>query len=178
MRRNTFLPLQPAATRSFFSGFGLSESSLAFCALCLEPSLQRGAVLALVGFPRQLAVWQPGFDVSASVRRRWVCLPFRLGRCVWRWPGRRVALLHSRIAPSGWRARVRRSTGTPAFHHHVRTGTGPGRCWSRMPRGCLRSMPTGLGALVVHQFWIDGYKDFNFMRASAVVKRQSTFMAS
>ena len=32
--------------------------------------------------------------------------------------------------------------------------------------------------LVVHQFWIDGYKDFNFMRASAVVKRQSTFMAS
>ena len=33
-------------------------------------------------------------------------------------------------------------------------------------------------ALVVHQFWIDGYKDFNFMRASAVVKRQSTFMAS
>ena len=31
--------------------------------------------------------------------------------------------------------------------------------------------------LVVHQFWIDGYKDFNFMRASAVVKRQSTFMA-
>ena len=32
--------------------------------------------------------------------------------------------------------------------------------------------------LVVHQFWFDGYKDFNFMRASAVVKRQSTFMAS
>ena len=32
--------------------------------------------------------------------------------------------------------------------------------------------------LVVHQCWIDGYKDFNFMRASAVVKRQSTFMAS
>ena len=35
-----------------------------------------------------------------------------------------------------------------------------------------------LKTLVVHQFWIDGYKDFNFMRASAVVKRQSTFMAS
>ena len=35
-----------------------------------------------------------------------------------------------------------------------------------------------LDRLVVHQFWIDGYKDFNFMRASAVVKRQSTFMAS
>ena len=57
----------------------LTESSLAFSALWLEPSLQRGAVLALVGFPRQPAVWQPGFDVSSSVRRRWVCLPFRLG---------------------------------------------------------------------------------------------------
>ena len=33
-------------------------------------------------------------------------------------------------------------------------------------------------ALVVHQFWIDGYRDFNLMRASAVVKRQSTFMVS
>ena len=35
-----------------------------------------------------------------------------------------------------------------------------------------------LGALVVHQFWIDGYRDFNLMRASAVVKRQSTRIAS
>ena len=33
-------------------------------------------------------------------------------------------------------------------------------------------------ALVVHQFWIDGYRDFNLMRASAVVKRQSTRIAS
>ena len=35
-----------------------------------------------------------------------------------------------------------------------------------------------LDTLVVHQFWIDGYRDFNLMRASAVVKRQSTRIAS
>ena len=40
------------------------------------------------------------------------------------------------------------------------------------------TVPPWCVMLVVHQFWIDGYKDFNFMRASAVVKRQSTFMAS
>ena len=46
--------------------------------------------------------------------------------------------------------------------------------------GRLKSIAVGVEEtnLVVHQFWIDGYKDFNFMRASAVVKRQSTFMAS
>ena len=33
-------------------GGPLSESSLAFCAFGLEPSLQRGVVLALAGFPR------------------------------------------------------------------------------------------------------------------------------
>ena len=40
------------------------------------------------------------------------------------------------------------------------------------------SFRASVASLVVHQCWIDGYKDFNFMRASAVVKRQSTFMAS
>ena len=47
--------------------------------------------------------------------------------------------------------------------------------WSR-DRSAWRRFAADM--LVVHQFWIDGYKDFNFMRASAVVKRQSTFMAS
>ncbi len=32
--------------------------------------------------------------------------------------------------------------------------------------------------LVGHQFWTDGYRDFNFRRASAVVKRQSTRILS
>ena len=123
----------------------LSESSLAFCAFGLEPSLQRGAVLALVGFPRQLAVWQPGFDVSASVRRRWVCLPFRLGVAygggqVGAWLCY-IAGLHHPDGALGCGAQqvLQRFTITS------RTGTGPARCWPRMPRGCLRSMPTGLG---------------------------------
>ena len=49
-----------------------------------------------------------------------------------------------------------------------------------LPTGasCIGEGEDMASLLVVHQCWIDGYKDFNFMRASAVVKRQSTFMAS
>ena len=122
----------------------LIESSLAFCALGLETSLQRGAVLALVGFPKAAGPsGNQDFDVSASVRRCWVCLPFCLGVSygggqVGAWLCY-IAGLHHPDGALGCGAQqvLQRFTITPELVQvlHVAGHVCPGVC--------LRSMPTG-----------------------------------
>ena len=80
-----------------------------------------------------------------------------------------AAMLHQRIAAGRWLGGV---SDLAEVKNDVKVVRRVRQEWDRIMRYDFRPV------LVVHQFWIDGYKDFNFMRASAVVKRQSTFMAS
>ena len=76
-----------------------------------------------------------------------------------------------------------RLTRSPYTQPHVQeVRPAPKRIRSEAHKKAQREKQAKLRAernsLVVHQFWIDGYRDFNLMRASAVVKRQSTRIAS
>ena len=66
--------------------------------------------------------------------------------------------------------------------HTFRTGKASGSSWVwcrtiAYPVRELQTRPSSTH-LVVHRYWIDGYKDLSLIRAPAVVKRQFTRMPS
>ena len=109
------------------------------------------------------SVWVSGIYAKALMMWLMTALVSR------RSPGSTARHLATACIAAFW---VWSGTNLPAEYGYSGAGAG-GVAAFEQHRGMLVML-----LLVVHQFWIDGYKDFNFMRASAVVKRQSTFMAS